>query len=91
MYVKKVKKTSSKNSTKSYTYLHLVENVRTEKGPRQRLLLNLGTLPLKESEFRLFSKEVERTLSGQMVIVKPRLNKRLKQCISQTVTRLLEK
>ena len=91
MYVKKVKKTSSKNSTKSYTYLHLVENVRTEKGPRQRLLLNLGTLPLKESEFRLFSKEVDRTLSGQTVIVKPRLNKRLKQCISQTVTRLLEK
>jgi transposase len=91
MYVKKVKKTSSKSNGKSYTYLHLVENVRTEKGPRQRLLLNLGALPLKENEFRVFSKEVERTLSGQTVIVKPRLSKRLKQCITQTVTRLLEK
>ena len=91
MYVKKVKKSSSKTSGTSYTYLHLVENVRTEKGPRQRLLLNLGTLPLKEPEFRTFAKEVERTLSGQTVIVKPRLNKRLKQCINQTVTRLLEK
>jgi hypothetical protein len=34
---------SNPNSKKAYEYLHLVDNVRTENGPRQRLILNLGT------------------------------------------------
>jgi hypothetical protein len=43
MYIKKVRKRNP-GSKKRYEYLHWVENVRTEHGPRQRLLLNLGTL-----------------------------------------------
>jgi len=38
MYLKKVRK-QNKRSRKVYEYLHLVENIRTEKGPRQRLIL----------------------------------------------------
>jgi len=91
MYVKRVKKTGAKDRQKSYEYLHLVDSVRTDKGPRQRLLLNLGVLPLKEGEFKTFAKEVAREISGQETLVRPRLNKRLKGCIRQTVTRLLEK
>jgi hypothetical protein len=41
---------SSNNSKKAYEYLHLVENVRTEKGPRQRLILNLGALTLEAEQ-----------------------------------------
>jgi len=91
MFVRTVKKKGAKDGKNTYEYLHLVQTARTPRGPRQELLLNLGTLPIKKSERRLFAKEVERTITGQMVIVKPRLNKRLKQCIEQTVTRLLEK
>lgn len=38
MFIKKTLKTDSKNG-KTYSAYHLVESVRTEKGPRQRILL----------------------------------------------------
>jgi len=91
MYVKRVQKKGAKDGKTTYEYLHLVQTSRTPKGPRQQLLLNLGVLPIKPNEWRVFAKEVERRLTGQEVIVKPRLNKRLKQCIEQTVHRLAEK
>jgi hypothetical protein len=91
MYVKRVRKKGAKDGKTTYDYLHLVQTSRTPKGPRQELLLNLGALPLKKTEWRVFAKEVEREIMGQEVIVKPRLNKRLKQCIEQTIHRLLEK
>ncbi len=91
MYVKRVRKKGAKDGKSTYDYLHLVQTARTPKGPRQQLLLNLGTLPIKQSEWRVFAKEVERQITGQEAIVKPRLNKRLKQCIEQTIHRLAEK
>ena len=36
---------------RSYTYHRLLESVRTDKGPRQRLVLSLGTLDLPKSEW----------------------------------------
>ena len=51
MYIKKVRK-SNRNSKKVYEYLHLVENVRTEKGPRQKLILNLGALDLPAEQYK---------------------------------------
>ena len=89
--VKKVRKKGAKDGKNTYDYLHLVQTTRTPKGPRQQLLLNLGTLPIKKDEWRVFAKEVERRVTGQEVIVKPRLNQRLKQCIEKTVHRLAEK
>ncbi len=64
MYVKKVRKRNGKTN-KLYEYIHLVENVRTEKGPRQRLILNLGNLQLPPSQYKAFAKRVEDTLTGQ--------------------------
>jgi transposase len=58
MYVKKVRKRNGKTN-KLYEYVHLVENVRTEKGPRQRLILNLPT------QYKAFAKRVEDILTGQ--------------------------
>ena len=51
----------------------------------------MGTLPLKKTEWRVFAQEVKREFTGQVTLVKPRLNKRVRQCIEQTVTRLVEK
>jgi hypothetical protein len=50
MFIKKVKKRNGR-TRKVYEYLHLVESVRTEKGPRQRLVLNLGNLQLDPSQY----------------------------------------
>jgi len=64
MYVKKVRKRNGKTN-KLYEYIHLVENVRTEKGPRQRLILNLGNLDLYPTQYKAFAKRVEDILTGQ--------------------------
>ena len=65
MYIKKVKK-SNKNSNKVYEYLHLVENIRTEKGPRQRLILNLGSLNISTDQYKELANCIESMLTGQM-------------------------
>jgi len=64
MYVKKVRKRNGKTQ-KVYEYIHLVENVRTEKGPRQRLILNLGNLDIYPTQYKAFAKRVEDILTGQ--------------------------
>jgi len=68
MFIKKVKKRNGRTS-KVYEYLHLVESVRTEKGPRQRLVLNLGNLKLDPSQYHLFARRIEEILTGQMRLV----------------------
>ena len=64
MYIRKVKK---KNGTtaKVYEYLHLVDSIRTEKGPRQKLILNLGTLNIDPSLYPLLAQRIEGILNGQ--------------------------
>ena len=51
MYIKRVRK-SNRNSKKCYEYLHLVENVRTENGPRQRLIMNLGNISVSPEQYK---------------------------------------
>jgi transposase len=70
MYIKKVKK-QNKGSTKAYEYLHLVENVRTEKGPRQRLILNLGALGIPPDKYKELANCIEAMLSGQTTLFPP--------------------
>ena len=64
MYIKKVRK-SNPNSRKVYEYLHLVENIRTEKGPRQRLVLNLGTIDVPPDQYKELANCIEAMLTGQ--------------------------
>jgi transposase len=64
MYIKKVIK-KNKNPHKKYTYLHLVENIRTPNGPRQRLILNLGNLPVPPDKYKELANCIESILTGQ--------------------------
>ena len=68
MFIKKIKKRNGR-TRKQYEYLHLVESVRTEKGPRQRLVLNLGNLQLDPSQYHVFARRIEDILTGQMSLV----------------------
>ena len=67
MYIKKVKK-QDKGSANAYEYLHLVENVRTEKGPRQRLILNLGSLDITPDKYKELANCIVAMLSGQKTL-----------------------
>ncbi len=68
MFIKKIRKRNGR-TRKQYEYLHLVESVRTEKGPRQRLVLNLGNLQLDPSQYHVFARRIEDILTGQMSLM----------------------
>ena len=63
MFIKKTLKTDSKNG-KSYCAYHLVESVRTEKGPRQRTLLYLGSeINLPKGEHQMLAQRIGEIIS----------------------------
>lgn len=66
MYIRKVIQKGKKN--KNYTYYRLVENIRTENGPRQRTLLNLGRLNLPSERHPLLAKRIEEYLKNQLLL-----------------------
>jgi transposase len=51
---------------KQFVYHHLVESIRTPKGPRQRLILNLGKLDIPKDEWKLLANRIEEIIAGQM-------------------------
>ncbi len=65
MYIKRVVK-QNPGSIKKYQYLHLVESVRTRKGPRQRLILNLGNLDIPKEKYKELANCIETIITGQM-------------------------
>jgi len=65
MYIKRVVK-QNPGSKKRYEYLHLVESVRTKKGPRQRLILNLGNPDIPKEKYKELANCIQAILSGQM-------------------------
>jgi len=79
MYIKYVRKKGG-NNNKYYSYLHLVENIRTPKGPRQKLILNLGNIGVHPSQFKSLSKRIEDILTGQksFILVDEKINKHAK-------------
>jgi hypothetical protein len=63
-----IRKTIKKDplSGKSYFSYYLVESTRTDKGPRQRVLLYLGSeIGLPEGDFTLLSQRIEEIINGQ--------------------------
>jgi transposase len=62
-------KTKNKKTGKVYIKHQLVESYRTEKGPRQRVVMNLGKLKLPRSEWRKLAFALESRLAGQGTLV----------------------
>ena len=88
MYIKKVRKRNP-GGQRQYEYLHLVENVRTEQGPRQRLVLNLGTLPLEADQYKELANTIEGMLTGQAGLFSP--DPLIEKQARKAVRRLLER
>ena len=55
---------------KCYFSLQLIESVRTERGPRQRILLNLGNIPdLDAGQLKQLANRIEEIVCGQTICV----------------------
>tara|TARA_B100000959_G_C14951959_1_gene612246 strand:+ start:199 stop:2019 length:1821 start_codon:yes stop_codon:yes gene_type:complete len=64
MFIRKKQKKDTATG-KSYFSFQLVESIRTERGPRQRILLNLGQLDLQEEEYKLLADRIEEIVTKQ--------------------------
>ncbi|MBW2135866.1 MAG: IS1634 family transposase [Deltaproteobacteria bacterium] len=64
MFIRAVRK-QNRGSTQVYFYHQLIEAVRTPRGPRQRILLNLGTLEIPPSEWKELANRIEELYLGQ--------------------------
>jgi len=66
MYIRKTTHTNKKNGQKYHTY-KLIESVRTERGPRHRPVLNLGTdFSLPQDQWKDLANRIEAIISNQM-------------------------
>jgi transposase len=69
MFIKKTSKTDLKTGKRYFAY-HLVESVRTEKGPRQRSLLYMGSeIELSEGDHRLLAQRIEGIIQGEQPLL----------------------
>ena len=64
MFIRENKK-SNKGYKKQFIYHLLVESYRTDKGPRQRVLLDLGKLTLPKDQWKLLANRIEEIINGQ--------------------------
>lgn len=56
---------------KTFTYHRLMESIRTPKGPRQRILLNLGHLDLPPEDWKTLANRIEEIVSNQVSFFPP--------------------
>jgi len=68
-------RTKNKKTGKIYIKHQLVESYRSEAGPRQRIVMNLGKVNLARSDWRRLAFVLEGKLSGQdLLIAEPEIN-----------------
>ena len=71
MFIRKTRKTDAVTK-KSYFSYQLIESVRTERGPRQHILLNLGQIPdLDSKQLKELANRIEAIVSGQTTCIFP--------------------
>jgi len=68
MFIRETK-TGNKKTGEIYTKHQLVESYRTQKGPRQRVVLNLGQVNIPRKDWRRLAFELENRLSGQISLI----------------------
>ena len=64
MYIREVK-TGKQSNNVSYISHRLVESIQTDKGPRQRIIMHLGTLKLPKSDWKILAAILEQRILGQ--------------------------
>lgn len=64
MFIREITK-KNPGYDKVFTYHRLMESVRTPKGPRQRVILNLGYLEIPAAQWKTLANRIEEILSSQ--------------------------
>lgn len=64
MFIREIKK-QNPNSDKAFIYHRLIESIRTPKGPRQKVVMNLGTLDLPKEKWKELANRIEQLVHGQ--------------------------
>ena len=88
VFIKRVTKTNGRTK-KKYSYLHLVESIRTEQGPRHRLVLNLGDLKIDKSQWTTLARRIEDILIGRRSLFE--VDQDIEQHARQAATKIFEK
>lgn len=70
MFIREIIKKNS-GYPKPFIYHRLIEAIRTPKGPRQAVLLNLGTLDIPREEWKMLANRIEEILTGQNSFLSP--------------------
>ena len=70
MYIREITK-RNKGYAKTFTYHRLVESVRTPKGPRLSILLDLGRLDIPKQEWKTLANRIEEIITGQASFIAP--------------------
>jgi transposase len=70
MFIREITK-KNPGYDKTFTYHRLIESVRTPKGPRQRVLLNLGYLNLPSVDWKVLANRIEEILLAQTSFLAP--------------------
>ena len=76
MFIREVTK-KFKNSKKEYLQHRLCESYRTPAGPRQRIILHLGTLKLQKEELKELADTIESIVNNQKLLYP--VNKKIKK------------
>jgi transposase len=65
MFIREIRKLIKKQGqTYEYVQHRLVESIRTERGPRQQVLLDMGTLPVAKEHFKALANLIEQYLNN---------------------------
>lgn len=90
MFIRKTR-ILNRETQKSYFNFQLVESVRTARGPRQRILLNLGSdLDFDSQECKLLANRIEAIISGQqeLIVSSEKIEKFAQSCASKLIQNL---
>jgi len=64
MFIREIKK-QNPNSDKVFVYHRLIESIRTPKGPRQKVVMNLAALDLARDKWKELADRIEQLVHGQ--------------------------
>jgi transposase len=88
MFIRKTRKLDPVTK-KAYFTFQLVESVRTERGPRQRILLNLGSnLEFSQEALKGLADRIEQIMCGQAVLIT--LDPKIESFAQTTALRLIK-
>ena len=88
MFIRRVTTTNG-TTNKKYSYLNLVESIRTENGPRQKLILNLGELQIDRSQYQALARRIQDILTGSRSLLE--IDQQLEQHARRAADRIFSK